>query len=358
MNPVTDTSTKELAHKAREEKANALKGLFDNCFVLPQKIYSEETLLPDTTYSENTRRKNTMDSESDSREDTIYSEGELRKNTACSDETLLVNTIYSDNTLREETIHSKMTSRKNATYGENTINGETYTGRVIQLSQLINFAALGVLAILIDVFPSGMGNLNISKMARTCGVARTTIIDQLRILEKKGLIELGPVKKEGRTIKIVCSENTTCNKNGICSENATYLSSSSLNKNYYKNNSIRNEHREYKTYSESETRSKDTIFNNTGMLTDDLRTKSYTGDFRNSMTNLKFMAEDLFYLACAARIDSIKISTQIFQIFHEQRLKYTRAYVAGLFLSLLFLTAKTGLEVLTRAVMEQDKLLT
>jgi hypothetical protein len=184
-------TTKELAHKAREDKANSLRGLFDKCFVPLDTPPENATRIENATYTENTTC-----GENDTPENETCSENKTLENATCSEnETCSVNTTYTENA--------------------------TYSGHVIQLSRSLNFTALGVLAVLLDEFSSGAGILNISQLAKACGVARSTIISQLRILEDKEMIALGPPEKDGRLLKIMCSENATCPENETCSENAT-----------------------------------------------------------------------------------------------------------------------------------------
>ena len=76
-------------------------------------------------------------------------------------------------------------------------------GRLIKVASNINFTALGVLAVLIEAFPTGYGHLSILQLALACGVSRSALVTQLRVLEQKGLIRLGTPQKVGRDIEIV-----------------------------------------------------------------------------------------------------------------------------------------------------------
>ena len=76
-------------------------------------------------------------------------------------------------------------------------------GKLIEVAKEINFTALGVLAVLIEAFPTGYGHLSILQLALACGVSRSALVTQLRVLEQKGLIRLGTPQKVGRDIEIV-----------------------------------------------------------------------------------------------------------------------------------------------------------
>ena len=76
-------------------------------------------------------------------------------------------------------------------------------GKLIEVAKEINFTALGVLAVLIEAFPTGYGHLSILQFALACGVSRSALVTQLRILEQKGLVKLGRPKQVGRDIEIV-----------------------------------------------------------------------------------------------------------------------------------------------------------
>ena len=76
-------------------------------------------------------------------------------------------------------------------------------GRLIEVAKEINFTALGVLAVLVEAFPTGYGHLSILQLALACGVSRSALVTQLRVLEQKGLIRLGTPQKVGRDIEIV-----------------------------------------------------------------------------------------------------------------------------------------------------------
>jgi GTP-sensing pleiotropic transcriptional regulator CodY len=184
------TDIREKAKEVRAERASSLKSFFSNCFV-PEPTLSETT---------NNDIENTMDSENDILENAAYSENTLLENTTRIENNTIGNAIHSDNGTRENDI-----------YSENAI----YCGKTVKLAESLGFTALGVLAVLIDEFPSGKGMLNVTQLAKACGVARTTLIAQLRSLEKCAIITLGNAEKVGRHIEILCIGNTTYSDNAI-----------------------------------------------------------------------------------------------------------------------------------------------
>jgi hypothetical protein len=271
-------STKELAHKAREDKANSLRGLFDKCFI------PIDTPIENATYSENT----------------------TPGNATCSENKSLENAIYSENATRSE----------NTTCSENA----TYNGRVIQLSRSLNFAALGVLAVLLDEFTNGTGILNISQLAKACDVARSTIIAQLRILEDKGMIALGAPEKGGRVIKITCSENTTCSENATVTRgSSSFLVTKDLT------TTTTTEDSENATCSENATHDD---FENTGE-------PIYTALQPWEKMKLRDNAEDLFYIAIITKSDVGQLSMQTLRLFERIYDDKGRDHALALFLLLL-----------------------
>ena len=67
----------------------------------------------------------------------------------------------------------------------------------------LNFTAIGLLAILMEEFPSGRGHINFQQFSETCHVAKSALKTQIRALEQKGLIELGPIQQTGRDLTII-----------------------------------------------------------------------------------------------------------------------------------------------------------
>ena len=67
----------------------------------------------------------------------------------------------------------------------------------------MNFTAIGLLAILMEEFPSGRGHINFQQFSEVCHVAKSALKTQIRALEQKGLLRLGPVQQTGRDLTIV-----------------------------------------------------------------------------------------------------------------------------------------------------------
>ena len=76
-------------------------------------------------------------------------------------------------------------------------------GKLKILVAELNFTAIGLLAILMEEFPSGRGHINFQQFADACHVAKSSLKTQIHILEQKGLIELGPIEQTGRDLTII-----------------------------------------------------------------------------------------------------------------------------------------------------------
>jgi hypothetical protein len=112
---------------------------------------------------------------------------------------------------------------------------QEYSGYVVQLAKILNFTALGVLAVLINEFSEGFGIINISKMAKACGSSRSAFTAQLRILEKNSIIRMGATYREGRELIITCIKTNLSRdiaKNKFKESRSTEIS------NYYNDKSI------------------------------------------------------------------------------------------------------------------------
>jgi hypothetical protein len=175
---------KEKASVVREERASSLKGFFNNCFVPPRPIDDDTT-------------EKYANSENDT-----YIENATRIENA----TYIENNICSENDILESATCSETTTLENTTCSVNA----TYDGNTAKLAKTLGFTALGVFAVLIDEFPEGSGMLNVTQLSKSCGVARTTLITQLRSLEKYGAVSLGGAEKNGRWLEIKYIENATC----------------------------------------------------------------------------------------------------------------------------------------------------
>ena len=76
-------------------------------------------------------------------------------------------------------------------------------GKLISLVADLNFTAIGLLAILMEEFPLGRGHINFQQFSDVCHVAKSALKTQIRALEQKGLIKLGPIQQTGRDLTIV-----------------------------------------------------------------------------------------------------------------------------------------------------------
>jgi hypothetical protein len=235
------------ANEVREERASSLKSFFSNCFEPSDTILQEE-IIPtendtyienkmyvenDTCIDNNTHIETNISVENDTyienntREFDIYTKKDTAENDTCIDNEPCENDTYPRGDIREKATYSEKTTRENDTYIKNAI----YKSNTVKLAERLGFTALGVLAVLIDEYPSGFGMLNVTQLSKACGVARTTLIAQLRTLEKTSVIKLGEAEKQGRRIEITCIENTTRSENAIASSS----SSSLKNNNYWDN---------------------------------------------------------------------------------------------------------------------------
>jgi hypothetical protein len=402
------TDIKEKASEVREERASSLKGFFNNCFVPtksneekisnikddsldnPNTKYSENDIyIESTTHTENaTRSENDIYIENDTHtENTICSENDIyikndtysgnttRENDTCSENDTHENDTYSENTIRENTTCSENDTLENDTCSENTIRendtcseNDTHTGTTVKLVRRMGFTALGVLAVLIDEFPSGSGMLNVTQLSKSCGVARTTLITQLRSLEKCGAVSLGYAEKNGRWLEILCSENTTC------SENATPLpcSSSSIlnNKNYYYRdtaNYIENATLEPDIYSESTTHSENTIRVENDTYSENniysgntIRSKNATYSenttlaekLSKSKITVRIAARELYFIVKASHVNIDRLSKQCFEQFLAVKHAKGANYAMALFLSLLSKSKENPTAYVIRAVQQ------
>ena len=335
MMTATVMSTKELAHKAREDKANSLRGLFDKCF-MPLDISDEEIspssedrregtpLIPheSPTYIENAIYSvNATYSENATR--SVY---ETLENKTCSENDTLENTTRSGNESLGNATYSGNKSPENTTCSENaTLGNVTYSGRVVQLSRSLNFTALGVLAVLLDEFSSGTGILNISQLSKACGVARSTIISQLRILEDKEIITLGPPEKGGRLLKIMCSENTTYPENATLARGSSSCSFNNLTTTTTEEQVCS----ENTMYPENAIRSENEICSEITTL------KPFTAMQPWEKMKLRSDAEALFYAALITKCDGGLLSKQTLRLFKHIDDDKGRGHALALFLLLL-----------------------
>jgi hypothetical protein len=355
------------ANEVREERASSLKSFFSNCFDISNSntvVQEEITPIENDTYIDNnTPIENDTYTENNTCEFDIYTENDTIGNATCIDNEPRKNDTYPDNDISENATHSEKTTRENDTYIENA----TYKSNTVKLAERLGFTALGVLAVLIDEYPSGLGMLNVTQLSKACGVARTTLIAQLRTLEKTSVIKLGEAEKQGRRVEITCIENATR------SENATSPSSSSLNNNnnnwekgsmYRKNdtyagyathnagnmysenamrveNAMRSERDMYivneidnpiMMYSENAMRSE----NNTDIVNDIYIENNIVVDkLSKSKITMQIAARELYFTAKASAVNISRLSNQCFQQFMLIKQAKGAIYAIALYHNLL-----------------------
>jgi NDP-sugar pyrophosphorylase family protein len=390
------TDIKEKANEVRQERTSSLKGFFDNCF-LPSKPAEDETdsTIGNKMYSENdTHSGSSTYIENDTyNENAMYIENDIHSvNTTYIENNMDIgNAIHSENTTRENdtrsesntlinAIHSENTTRENDTYSENDI----HPGNTVKLAKILGFTALGVLAVLIDEFPNGSGMLNVTKLSKSCGVARTTLITQIRALEKCGAVSLGAAEKQGRWLEILCSENATCSGNTIHPPCSSSSSSSNYlnNKNYYYREEInhignatcsKNDiHSDYDTCRENATYEKETHSENNIYSVNTTRLENATCSVNDthignatyrenaivteklskSKITIKIAARELYFVAKASSINVDRLSSQCFQQFLSIKQSKGSCYAMALFLSLLSKSRENPTAYVIRAIQQ------
>jgi hypothetical protein len=330
---------------------------------------SENSTLENTTYSDNATRENDTHIENTTPQKATHSKDTILENTTRIENTLPENATHSGNDIIENTARSNNTTRENDTYSENAI----YDGKTVKLAEILGFTALGVLAVLIDEFPDGRGMLNVTQLAKACGVARTTLIAQLRSLEKCAVITLGNAEKTGRRIEILCVENTTYRDNAI-----PYPSSSSIlnnkNNNYYQgdiytgnNMRVENETRENNTrsanntdgvldiYIEKDIHSNNATYteNNTHLENDIyIENAIVTEKLSKSKITMRIAARELFFTAKASMVNIDKLSKQCFQQFLSVKQSKGANYAIALFHNLLTRSKENPTAYVIRAIQQ------
>jgi NDP-sugar pyrophosphorylase family protein len=396
---------KEKANEVREERASSLKGFFNNCFVPTKSNEEKNQNIKDdsasntnqsgnTTYSENATHsendiyigntiysENAIYSENNMRSvndihigNATYSENDTLENATCSENDTLENAIYSENDTRENATYSENTTRENAICSEN----DTHNGTTVKLVRRLGFTALGVLAVLIDEFPAGSGMLNVTQLSKSCGVARTTLITQLRTLEKCGAVSLGYAEKSGRWLEILCSGNATCSENTThpsCSSSSSILNNNNNNYNYYRDpvtyignttcsenttlepqtyigNAIHSENDisfENATYSENNTHiENDTYIENATYS----ETTTLVEKLSKSKITVRIAARELFFVVKASLVDMDRLSKQCFEQFLAVKHAKGANYAMALFLCLLSKSKENPTAYVIRAIQQ------
>jgi NDP-sugar pyrophosphorylase family protein len=327
---------KEKANEVREEKVSALKGFFSNCFVpFEPEINSDSNYIENDTHIENNIHINNntpIENDIHIKNNTRIENNTLGNNTRIENDRLETNTrrendtlennTYIDNKTLENTTYSPKSDSKNAIYIENA----THNGNTVKLASRLGFTALGVLAVLIDEYPSGLGMLNVTQMSKACGVVRTTLIAQLRVLEKLGVIRLGEPEKQGRRLRITCIENTTY------SENATPISSSSS---FFKENNNYKDVQIYSlnnTYSENATRIENDMYIERDIC---IENNIIANRISNSRITKQIAARELYFTAKASHVSISKLSNQCFRQFLAVKQEKGQKYAIALFRNLL-----------------------
>jgi hypothetical protein len=180
-------------------------------------------------------------------------------------------------------------------------------------------------------------------MSKACGVVRTTLIAQLRVLEKQDIIRLGEPEKQGRRLRIMCIENTTYR------ENDTHLSSSSSlnskNNNYGddRNYSSNNTYSDNDTYVINETYTGNDICIDNGTLKNDtyidnniyIENNIVSEKILKSRITMQVAARELYFAAKASQVNINRLSNQCFQQFISVKQSKGSKYAIALFRNLL-----------------------
>jgi NDP-sugar pyrophosphorylase family protein len=341
------------------------------------------------------------------RENKTYSDNETRKYATRGEETTIKKTIHSKNTDVINATHIERATLQNNTpvedeiqqndiYIENDIPENNiyvpnaiYNGNTVKLSERLGFTALGVLAVLIDEFPSARGMLNVTQMSKACGVARTTLIAQLRHLEKSGVIRLGPAEKQGRRLDILCIKNTTHSVNDTASSGSSSFNYKNNNynedRNGYIQNDIRSEnaiYHEKDMYSASNTSSKHNIYiNNETYLENNARIDNdiYSDNdicigedtqvkndiyvennivkekISKSKITINIAARELYFTARASGVSVDKLTNQCLQQFLSVKQAKGAKYAVALFNNLLTKSKDNPNAYVIRAIQQGAK---
>jgi hypothetical protein len=261
--------------------------------------------------------------------------------------TYIENATHGESDMLENAICSENTTCENATYSEN----DTHGNNTANLAKLLGFTALGAFAVLLDEFPSGSGMLNVTQLSKSCGVARTTLIKQIRILEKCGTVSLGAAEKQGRWIEIMCSKNATCSENDIgpCSS-----SSLKTKNNYYRDYSVNatcseNAMLEDETCVGNDTYSKNNIYSNNDMYSEN---DIVAEKLSKSKITMRIAARELYFIAKASSVNIDRLSNQCFKHFLSLKQSKGSNYAMALFLSLLSKSRENPTAYVIRAIQQ------
>ena len=260
-------SSKERASLARQEKAKALEGLFNNCFKPATLLVEGQTLIqPEARQSENRPSENRQSEfqlsenrpsenrQSESRpSENRQSENrppenrppenrqsesrppenrqseirqsenrppENRQSESRPPESRPSENRQSENRPSKNRQSESRPSENRPSENRPSENRQSETrqpenrqfikspvyGKLIPLIKEIGLAPVGLLAVLIEKFPSGEGRINIQHFTNECGMSKSALKAQIHTLEQRGLIELGATQttgeNTGRNLKI------------------------------------------------------------------------------------------------------------------------------------------------------------
>jgi hypothetical protein len=348
----------------------------NNDTYIKDEIHTENNISIENNTPENNTRiefntiENTTHMENDTIVNDTYSEIKTRKYGTHTEDTTPESATHTQNETRESDIYIENDTRENNTY----ISSATYNGNTVRLADLLGFTALGVLAVLIDEFPSASGMLNVTQLSKSCGVARTTLIAQLRSLEKASVIRLGEAEKQGRRLEILCIKNTTyIESNTLTRSSSSYFKN--INNNYNREdisytenetqrinathiekdtrvgrdthsnndtleNTIRNDKDIYSKNdiyienntlentirSDNDTRNKNTIYTENNIVVEKLSKSKIT---------LRVAARELYFTAKASGLNPDRLTEQCFQQFLSVKQSKGSRYAIALFHNLL-----------------------
>ena len=210
-------SSKERASLARQEKAKALQGLFNNCFMPASpkeegeaqnqsevrrfEIRPSENRQPENRPSEN-RPSEIRQSKNRPSE---FRPSEFRQPENRRTENRPSKNEQPENRPSENRQPKNEQPENGRSEIRQFIKSPLY-GRLISLVQEIGLSSIGLLAILMEEFPSGEGRINFQHFANACSMSKSALKAQIHTLERMGLIELGATQNTGenagRNLKI------------------------------------------------------------------------------------------------------------------------------------------------------------
>ena len=200
-------SSKERASLARQEKAKALQGLFNNCFK-PASLTEEGVTL--TQIEERPSENGQSENRQSENRQSENRQSENRPSENRQPENRQPENRPSENGQSEnrqsESRQSKNGQSENRQPENRQFIKSPFYGKLIPLVKEIGLSSVGLLAILLEEFPSGEGRINIQHFANACSMSKSALKAQIHTLQQMGLIELGATQNTGenagRNLKI------------------------------------------------------------------------------------------------------------------------------------------------------------